>query len=65
MKCHSNKEITFSTQHETIFSSLYSHCNMYTLPHCLDSNIPYHISAKNFNVEVYRERTVIGKLNIH
>lgn len=38
---------------------------MYNLPLCLDSALPYHVIAKNFTIELYRERTNIGKLNIH
>lgn len=38
---------------------------MYTLPLCLDSRLPYHLISKNFTLEVYRERSLIGKLNIH
>jgi hypothetical protein len=27
--------------------------------------LPYHLTANNYSVEVYRERTVLGKLNLH
>lgn len=50
VKCQNDKEITFSTKSNTVFSSLYSHSNMYQLPSCLDSSLPYHLVAKNFTI---------------
>jgi hypothetical protein len=38
---------------------------MYSLPFCLDSRLPYHLASRDFSIEVYRERTSIGKLNLH
>lgn len=65
IKCHNDKEVTFSTKSETVFSSLYSHTNMYSLKKVLDSHLPYHVLSVNFNLEVFRERTLLGKLNLH
>ncbi len=31
----------------------------------LDSALPYHMVAKNYNLELYRERTNTGKINLH
>ena len=68
MKVHSNKEITYSTQSALYFTSLYSHCNNYSLPITtafLDSSLPYHLLSAHFNVEIYKERTLVCKTNIH
>ena len=37
---------------------------MYTLGYCLDSLLPYHVRAQHFNVEVYRDRTMVGKIGV-
>lgn len=51
-KCNisSNNDIVLESDNNTMFMSLYSHSNNYMLPKCLDSKLPTHIAAKNFNV---------------
>lgn len=56
------------TQGALHFTSLYSHCNNYNLPitsFALDSSAPFHLLSHHFNIEVYKERTLFCKMNIH
>ena len=65
---HSNREITYTTPSSLNFTSLYSHCNNYALgvvSAVLDSSLPYHLLANHFNIEIYKERTLICKVNLH
>ena len=68
VKCQNSKEITYSTQQSVHFSSIYSHSNNYSLPirsYYLDSRLPYFLISNHFNVEIYKERTLFCKVNIH
>lgn len=60
-----NNELVLSTPTESMFVSFYSQCNNYVLPRTLDSKLPYHLLAKHFNVELYKERTLLKTFKLH
>jgi WD40 repeat protein len=70
-----NNELVLSTASESMFMSFYAQCNNYLLPRSLDSRLPYHLIAKNFTVQLYKERSlfktfkltefpVVGKISL-
>jgi len=48
-----------------MFMAFHSQCNNYLIPKVLDSRLPFHIIAKNFNVELWKERTLQKTFKLH
>lgn len=64
-KAANNNELVLRTQHETVFSSLYSQCNSYIMERALDSKLPLHLVASHFNVLLYSKQTLTKTYPIH
>lgn len=60
-----NNQLMLSTKGSSMFMSFYSQCNNYILPRVLDSHLPYHIIARHFNVEFWKERTLEKTFKLH
>lgn len=48
-----------------MFVSFHSQCNSYLLPRVLDSKLPYHLVARNFNVELYKNNSLEKTFQLH
>jgi hypothetical protein len=48
-----------------MFMSFHSQANNYLLPRVLDSRLPAHLLARNFDVELWRERTLQKSFHLH
>lgn len=54
-----------STATESMFMSFHAQCNNYLLPRVLDSRLPVHLLSKEFEVELWRERTLQTRFKLH
>jgi len=50
IKISSNNDLVLSTESQTMYMSFHSQANSYLLPKVLDSRLPVHLIAKNFDV---------------
>ena len=48
-----------------MFVSFYSQCNSYLLPRTLDSKLPYHLVARNFNIDLYKGNSLEKSYPVH
>ena len=58
IKIATNSDLVLSSQTQTMYISFHSQANNYLLTKVLDSRLPFHLIAKNFDVELWKERTL-------
>lgn len=65
IKIATNSDLVLSSQTQTMYISFHSQANNYLLTKVLDSRLPFHLIAKNFDVELWKERTLQKTFKLH
>lgn len=62
---NNSNQLILSSSKNSMFMAFHSQCNNYLLPKVLDSKLPFHIIARNFNLELWKERTLSKTFKLH
>lgn len=65
IKIATNSDLVLSSHTQTMYMSFHSQANNYILNKVLDSRLPFHLIAKNFDVELWKERTLQKSFKLH